>query len=41
MTIATTRITTTVRIETYSKNAAVLPNSSIPQKAKIGDRMQV
>ena len=44
MSITAIRITTTVRIdriETYSKNAAVLPNSSIPQKARIGDRMQV
>jgi hypothetical protein len=44
MSITAIRITTTVRIdriEKYSKNAAVLPNSSIPQKPKIGDRMQV
>ncbi len=44
MSITAIRITTTVRIdriETYSKNAAVLPNSSIPPKAKIGERMQV
>ena len=44
MSITAIRITTTVRIdriEVYSKNAAVLPNSSIPPKAKIGDRMQV
>ena len=42
MSIAAIRITTTDRIdrtETYSKNAPALPNSSIAQKTKIGDRM--